>query len=415
MTTYQTLSNAYRAFKVQSALGSQASGSGGTVFRTTGGADGQMNKAATESDEVRRDGMRTRGRHGTQKTGGNPSGHLSLGTYDEIFEAVMRGTYGTADLQLDESDFTSITTGANSIILASGSPIDLGLHVHDVIRLTNHASAGNNNRNLRITGLSATTITVAEDLTVNAVADTDCEITRPGRMLINPAAGSLVKRYFTWEEHEIDIDGSELFTDVVFGGMRFSMQPNGIIMFDTTWMGTGQFEPLTGGSAPHFTDPYESVSGNMAVVDATIRLGSEDLVALSSLDLSMDLQPAADDVFGSGAIKYSPDVFLGQLGIAMNLTMLRKDLAYVANHLAEDQLSLHILAVEQESEPKDFISIAIPNFTLGGVAKSALSKQGGGRTQTLSVPMALVGKDERGSGYNPTMAIIQISNAETPS
>lgn len=415
MPTYQTQSNAYRAFKAQSAIGSQASGSGAMVFRTTGGTDGQLTKAATESDEVRRDGMRTIGRHGTQKTGGNPMGHLSLGTYDEILEAVMRGTYGGADLVLDESDFTSITTGANTIVLTSGSPIDLGLHVHEVIRLTNHSSAGNNGRNLRITAVDATTITVAETLTVNAVADTDCEITRPGRVLINPAAGSLVKRYFTWEEHEIDIDGSELFTDVVFGGMRLSMSPNGIIMFDTTWMGTGQFETKTGGSAPFFTAPGETTSGNMAVVDATLRLGSEDLVALSSFDLSFDLQPVAPDVFGSGAIKYAPDVFLGQLGIGINLTMLRKDLAYVANHVDEDQLSLHILAVEQESEPKDFISIAIPNFTLGGVAKSALSKQGGGRTQTLSVPMALVGKDERGDGYNPTMAIIQVSNAETPS
>lgn len=411
MTTYQSQSQAWTAFKVQSGLGSQASGSGGTVLRTTGGQGGRLSKAATESAEVRRDGMSSRGRHGTYKTSGQAGGELSLGVADEVMQAVFRGTWGSADLELTESDFTSLTTGANTIILASGSPISLGIRVHDVIRLTDHSSAGNNNRNLRVTGLSSTTITVAETLTVNAVDDTDCAIVRPGRVLINPAAGSLISRYFTIEEHEVDIDASEVFTDCVWGSLKFTMQPNGIIMMETGWVGTGQFETKTSGSAPFLTTPTEPTGTPLAVVDATIRIGSTDLVDLTSLDLTFDTAPAAPDVFGSGAIKYAPDVFPGDMKVSGSVTALRSDLSRVANFLAEDQLSLHILAVENESEPKSFVSIAIPNFTLGSVDKSALSKTGGPRTQTMSIPAALVGKDERGSGYDATMAKIQVSNA----
>ena len=413
MTTYQSQSQAWTAFKVQSALGTQSTGAGGTVLRTTGGQGGRLSKASTESQEVRRDNMSSRGRHGTYKTSGTAGGELSLGVADEVIQAVFRGTWGSSDLALDESDFTSLTTGANTIILASGSPISLGLRVGDVIRLTNMAETTNNSKNLRITGLSATTITVAETLTVDAVADTACNITRTGRVLINPAAGALVSRYFTIEEHEVDIDASEVFTDCVWGMLKFSMQPNGIIMMETGWVGTGQFETATGASAPVLTTPTEPTGTPLSVVDATIRLGSTDLVDLTGLELTFDTAPTAPDVFGSGAIKYAPDVFPGDMKVSGSITALRADLSRVADFLDETQLSLHILAVENESEPKSFVSIYLPNFTLGSVDKSALSKSGGPRTQTMAIPAALVGIDDRGAaaGYDPTMAKIQVSNA----
>lgn len=413
MTGYQSQTQGWTAYKVQSGLGSQASGSGGKILRTTGGQGGRLTKAATESAEVRRDGMSSRGRHGTYKTSGQAGGELSLGVADDVIEAVFRGTWGSADLELTESDFTSITTGANTIVLTSGNPITLGIRVFDVIRLADHSSAGNNGRNLRVTGLSATTITVAETLTVNGSADTDVSIVRPGRKIFNPAAGSLVSRYFTTEEYEVDIDSSEVFTDCVWGSLKFSMQPNGIIMMDTGWVGTGRFETKTGGSAPFLTSPTEPTGTPLAVVDATIRMGGTDLVDLTGLELTLDTAPVAPDVFGSGAIKYAPDVFPGEMKIGGSVSALRADLARVASFLAEDQLSLHILAVENESEPKSFVSIVIPNFTLGSVDKSALSKQGGPKTQTMQIPTALVGIDDRGAaaGYDSCMAKIQVSNA----
>lgn len=419
MTVYQSNSNGYCAFKVQSALGSQASGASAEIFRTTGtGGGGKFTKAATESNEVRRDGMRSRGRHGTYKTQGSEGGQLALGAYDTVLQALMRGTYSAADLAITEASVlggsaaaTSITTTTSTIVAAAGSWITQGLRVGDVVRLTGHSTAANNSKDLRITGLTALTITVAETLVLNATPDTAFTVTRPGRVLINPAAGSLVKRYYTWEEHELDIDSSSVYTDVVFGNGKVSMATDGIIMFDAGWWGTGQFTTLSGASAPLFTSPTENTAAAMSVVDATIRLGTSDLVELSSFDLTFDIAANAPSVFGSGAIKYSPDVFTGQMGINLNLTMLRKDLAYVANHVNEDVLSLQILAVENESEPKDFISFYVPNFTLGDVARSGLKKEGGGMTQTIQIPVALVGKDDTGGAFDATMLKIQVSNA----
>ncbi|MDP1867000.1 MAG: phage tail tube protein [Bradyrhizobium sp.] len=411
MPTFQSNDAGYAAYKVQSGLGVQASGADARIFRTTGGAGGKMTKASTPSNEVRRDRMRSRGRHGIQKTSGVQGGQLALGAYDDVLEAIVRGTYSAADLAITEATagLTSITTGTNTIVAAAGSWITAGVRVNDVWRLTNHATAANNGKNLRITGVTALTLTVAETLTANAVADTAFTLTRPGRVLINPAA--VVKRYFTWEEHELDIDGSEVFTDAVFGMGKIAMGPNGIITFEAGWTGTGKFETVTGGAAPFFTSPTENTAVEMAVVDATLRLGTEDLVELTSFDLTFGTGPMAPETFGSGAQKYSPDVFTGPFGISINLGALRKDLAYVANHIAEDTLSLHVLAVDLESEPKDFIAFSVPYFTLGGVDKSSLSGSAGPRTQTLSVPEDLVGKDQRGGAYDPTMIKIQVSNA----
>lgn len=412
--TYQSQTQAYVAYKVQSGLGTQASGSGGTVLRTTGGAGGKMTKAATESNEVRRDGMRTRGRHGTQGTTGEWGGELSIGSHEAIMEAVMRGTWGSANLAITEATSgaaSEITTTASTIVGNTGSWITVGLRVGDVIRLTGHSTAGNNSRNLRITGLTATVITVAETLTENAVADTAYTITRPGRVLINPATGSLVKRYFTIDEYMVEIDQSEVMTDFVWGSMRFSMQTDGIIMCDPGGIGTGKIEALATGSSPLLTSPSEATNAPLSVVDATIRLGSSDLVDLTSFDIGMDISLNAPKVFGSGQQKYSPDVFSGQMGITLNLTALRKDLVYLGNYIDEDVLSLHVLAVENETAPEDFVSLYVPNFTLGDVARSALSKEGGPMTETLSVPVALVGKDNTGGAFDPTMIKIQSTYA----
>jgi hypothetical protein len=413
MTTYQSQSNGYVAYKVQSALGTQASGSGGTILRQAGGAGANLTKAATQSNEVRRDGMQIRGRHGTQKTTGAWTAEASLGSHETIIEAIMRDTWDASALVVTEATSggpTSVTIGANAITGNTGSWITVGLKVGDVIRATNLTDAGNNSRNIRLTGVTATVLTTAETLTPNATPDTSFTLTRP-KKLIQYSAASLVKRYFTIDEYDVDIDQSTVLTDFVWGNVKFSMTTNGLLMADPGGIGSGRIDALATGASPLLTSPSESTAVPFSVVDATIRVGSVDVVELTSLDLTCDITPSAPDVFGSGAIKYSPDVFTGQMQVSMNLTALRKNLQYLTDFIAETQYSLHILAVENESEPKDFLSIYVPNFTLGGDTRSALSKAGGALTDTIAIPAALVGKDTSGGAFDPTMIKFQSTGA----
>lgn len=403
--------NGYCAFKVQSALGTQATSTGATILRQTGGQGGRLSKAPIESLEVRRDGLSTRGRHGLQKSGGGYSSELSVGGFDAILESVLRGTWSAADLAITEAtaSLTSITTGANTIIAAAGSWITAGLRVGDVVVMTGHSSAANNSINLRITGVTASTLTVAETLVVNAVADTAFTITRTGRKLVNPGAGSLVKRYFTIEEYEYDLDQAELFTDCVWSSFNLSMQPNGLLQFNSAWTGTGKFETLATGLSPHFTTPTTPTGDPLAVVEASVRLGSGDLLDLTSFDITVDNQAMSPDVISS--VPYAPDVFTGTEMVTCNITMLRKDLLSVVDFIDETPMSLHVLAQENEAAPASFFSLVLPNFTFGSMDKSPLAKAGGPRTQTISIPPALVGIDNRGGAYDATAVKIQVSNA----
>jgi hypothetical protein len=103
--------------------------------------------------------MSVRGRHGTQAIAASYNAEASLGSLDPIIEAIMRSTWDSSALTKTQADFTSLTTGANTIVMTSGNPITMGFRVGDVIRAAGLPDAANNARNLRITALSSTTIT----------------------------------------------------------------------------------------------------------------------------------------------------------------------------------------------------------------------------------------------------------------
>lgn len=395
----------YTAFLVQSALGTPATGAGGTILRQTGGTQAKLSKAAISSKEIRQDGQPVKGRHGMQTAVGGPYGtELSLQSSDQIMQAVMRATWDT-EITKTQSDFTSLTTGAHTIIMTSGNPITMGFRVNDVIDVLNFTDAGNDLTNLRITALSTTTITVAETLIVEATPDTTCSVVRRGRKIIMPAAGSLVNRYFTIEEVENDITASRLFNDCLWKSMKFSMAPNGIISFEPTWVGTG-FESVNSGS-PILTSPTLGANAPMAALDATLRLGGVDVADITAIDIMLDNGAVAPLVVGS---KISPTVVPGLNQVTMNLTVLQKDMTYISGFLNETGYSLSLKMVPNMAEPKDFININIPNFTLGGADISPMSTAGGARTVTISVPAGLIGHDPTGTGFDDTAMSIQISN-----
>lgn len=404
---YQTNFNAYVAAKVQSAIGTPASGSGGFIIRQTGGTPAKLTKTAIDSKEVRRDAQHTRGRHGMQATTAGPYGtEVSIGSVDPIYVALLRGVWDT-EITTTQSDFTSLTTGAHTIILTSGNPITLGFRVNDVIQATGLTDAANNSKNLHITGLSATTITVAETLVVNAVADTSCSIIRRGRKVIMPAAGALVNTYFTLDSYEYDIDTSRVLSDCFVKSGKWSMAPNGLVMFEPTFVGTGDWTIETAGSSPLLTSPTLSSGAPLAVLDATLLIGGVVMADLTAFDVTLDTAPVAPAVAAS---KISPTVLPGLNTVTMNLKFLRKDTSWDADFLNESSMSLSVTAVDQAAEPKNFLSLNVPYFTLGSADVSALSTAGGPREVTISVPSALVGHDTTGAGYDDTMMSIAVSN-----
>jgi hypothetical protein len=410
---YQSQANGLVAFKPQVTKGTAVSGAGGFVLRTAGGPGGRLVKGVYESNEVRRDLMRIRGRHGLRQVSGSYTVEVSLDNCDSFYEALFRGTWDILPpVALPSGGITSITTTSPGTITANaGSWLTAGFRVGDVITLTGHSTVGNNGRNLRITALTALSMTVAAldggTLTTDAVADASVTITRPGQKLINPAAGASVNRYFTIEEYDGDLDLTEVFVDCVITSIKFTVAPGGLITSDIAFTGTGLFNTLAAGSAPTFTAPTESVGLPLSSVDAVIRYGASDFADLTSWDITIEIGGVAPEVVGS---VISPDVFTGQMAISMNFTTLRQDYSRMTEFLAETPVSCHIVMAENEAAPQDFLSLFVPNMTLGGIDKSPLSREAGPRTQSITVPSGLIGKDTTGGAFDATMIKLQVSN-----
>ncbi|WP_439618309.1 phage tail tube protein [Shinella sp.] len=397
---YQTARQVEVSYKLQTVEGTKPSNSAAKAFRLNEGGL-NLTKEPINSNENRRDGMTTRGRHGSRNVSGNYSGDLSVGTFDELVEAAWWGTFSPA-LTIDEDTAglasATLAVGANTITASAGSWITAGLRVGDVIRATAGLDDENLDRNLRIIGLTGAVITLAEDLTVEAGPIATYSFVRPKKV-----TQGMTRRAFCFEEREIDIDGSEVFEWCRIGSMALEMQPNGMATVNFSIVGRNM-EVLEGAQSPYFTNPSYTTSTGLTAVEAKIVLGTTEVVDLTSLSLTFDRRAAGTPVVGSDL---TPDVFDNNMTVAGSITGLRKDFSRTKSFLEEDTLSLHLLFAEREGEPSEFISLVIPFLSLASSSKSAIG-QDGPRTQTLDL---MPGIDERGGAYERCMAIWQTSAA----
>jgi hypothetical protein len=396
---YQTGRNVVVAYKANaSAYGTPAvGGSGATGFRPiTGGLN--LTKTAIPSNENRRDGMRTRGRHGQRAVAGSYQAELSVGTFDALFEACLRGTWSAAATITQASVASaSLSVQTDGFTISGGSWITAGLRVGHTIRFTTGVLAANQ-INCRVIGLTATKATVAETLTAEVGPIASWSVTR-GKTLIQPATP--VNRDFSFDEYEVDIDQSERFDGVRVGGFSLEMRPDNLLNVTFNLVGKDGVVLATGAS-PYFTSPSFTTTLPLSVVDARLRLGTRNLVDLTGLTIGFDLSAQPVSVAGSNV---TPDVFTNLASVTAEVTALREDLADVTRFLDETQLALHLLCGIPGSN--DYFGLSMTNLTLGGATKSALG-QDGPRTQTLPL---VVGIDEAGGAFDPTMIRLSTSAA----
>ena len=156
-TTYQTGKNIAVLYKVQAAKGTAETGAGGYGLRVRPSAGLKLGKGIIQNEAIRGDGQTRRGRHGTRNVSGGLVSDLCVGEMDNPFEAYLRGTW-SASFTITQTDVTSITTTTTEIVGASGSWLTEGVRVGDMVKLTDHSTAANNSKWLRVLGVTASTI-----------------------------------------------------------------------------------------------------------------------------------------------------------------------------------------------------------------------------------------------------------------
>jgi hypothetical protein len=397
----QSAKNVTVAFKQESAFNTPPGAGGAEVLRFTPSAGLQLQSATIRSNEQRADALQTMGRNGSEQVTGTYTAEASVGSHDTLYEAVMRATW-QAPLTITEATSGApdeITTEANAIVGANGSWIAAGLRVGDVIRLSGHSTAANNDRNLRVAALTATRIETIETLTPNAVADTTYTIVR-GKKLANPAAP--VKRTFYVDQRNVDIDGSQLFGGVRWTGLKITGTPDGMAELEFTALGASM-TVATGGDSPYFTSPTVYNSVPLVFADARIGLNGTDITVATAFELTYTINAATQPVVGS---KVSPDVFDNDVTMSGSFSMIREDFDRVQAFRDETEFALHILLTEPVPEPKPYLSFYVPRCKYTG----ADAPLGGDGAMIESLPFQ-TGAQTAAAGVDATMLTICTSAA----
>lgn len=378
-------------YKVESVFNTAPGVSGGTRTRLIPCPGAKYMRQPIVSQEISSDGLQRMGRLGMHNVTMGYQQELSCGTPNDWLEALMRGTWNTP-AAITQTSLTSVTTGANSIIASAGSWLTQLARIFDVVRATGLPDAANNSKNLRVTGVTASTLSTAETLVINAAPDNAFSIALP-KKLVNAALPT--HRSFYIEEHYRTLDLSIVIGGARIVGCKITVRPNAIALIEWTIL-AASVTPLATGSSPYYTSPTPTVSIPLTGIESVIRAGGSDIATLTGYELELALSAKPVEVIGSAT---APDIADNQLSVKGSLSGVAADLSNVSRIQNETEISMHSMFTEPEAEPKDYFSIGLPR-----VKVNEWSKAFGGDDALIESMPFITGKQESVSGYDDTIA-----------
>ena len=382
------------SYKVEVTTGVAVSGAGGKEFRKNSGSGLQLARVTINPNEIRSDGKTSMGRLGSRSVAGTLGGDLSLGTFDDLFEAGVRGTWATLSITQASAGLTSVTSNATSFIAAAGSWLTAGFRVGDVFTCAALAATANNARNLRVTAVTTLTLSVMEALTVDAVADASFSMLR-GKKLVQPTIP--VRRSFTFDEYLVDLDLSKTTAGCRVASIKVTGQPDGMAIVEFGLVGMVQTTNSSVAS-PTLTSPTLTSTVALAWLDATIRVGAADRTNLTSFDFMFDNGAKGLPVIGS---TMSPDIFENNAAITGSIAGTIQDFAQMDEFIGETEFEFHALLVEPTAEPKSYISCFLPRLK-----RTSYTTPMGGDGAMIGTSSFISGTKGTVSGYDDSMITI---------
>lgn len=400
MSDMQESVGVYVSYAVESTLGTQSAGTGQKIRRVTTSL--AVSKDSFQSAEVRPDQQISDMRHGVRRAAGSIEGELSTVTWDDWFEAAMRGTWA-AGTSKSQADFTSIDADetASTLTLGSGDPIAEGFRVGDVIRLGGSLD-GNQGKNFRITGFSGTgnrVIGVSPAPADIGSAVTTFTIAVAGKKLTN----GVVKRSFTVEQVFPTLDASELFLGMRVGGFSLRVPPNGMTTISWDLQGVSGLVLESGNSPAYGSAADAPNTGVMAGPNGALRVNGADRAIVTSIDMALSVSLTSQPVVGS---QYVPDIFYGRTQVTGNISAYFDSADLVNAFLAESEMDVVVYLESGSTDPKDFLCFNMQRVKLSGVSKSIGADDG----VIVSFPFSAL-LASAGSGKDGTTLTIQRSNA----
>lgn len=357
-------SSTYFAYKKETVANTEETGAGGkTLRRVTATLD--LEKAEVTSAEKRTDFQEVNVTHGTRSVSWSVNGELYGGDYKELLAAICRRDF-TSIAAINASVGEEYTISSGVLTRAGGSFVTDGALVGLVGRLTNMTVTANNNRNLLLTSVAATTagITAVDGgaaVADDATADADAVLTIPGLLTYIPES-SHTSDTFTIERHDSKTDTSQVGWGCKVGTVEISIQPDQAPTLNISGLGINRRE-YTAGSAPSLTSPTAAGTGAlMASAIGYIRLNGTAYAIVTGADFTIDTGISNQPVIGSNV---SPDIFYGRaVQITGTLSVLRDGVAIENLFDDETEFELNLFVAAPGSEPRAFYNFFMPRVKL---------------------------------------------------
>ncbi|MGE0290331.1 MAG: phage tail tube protein [Bradyrhizobium sp.] len=257
------------------------------------------------ANEKRQDQVQPIAKLGTKRVPVTTNHLLSCSTHYLALEACLQGTWTTAVVTADQTDFTSVRAVNSTSVFefGGGNPATAGFRVGDVIQFSDLSEADNNSKDFIILSMGGTSnreVTVypaPEDMT----ADSAFSVTTRGRSLFAPTS-SLVSRKYVLETYTPDSDIAKVYSDIRFGGFDLSIAPNQMTQINFAGMGRDR-EVFSGGSAPFFGSPTaETTTDVISSMDGLLRLNGSTLAVATGFSLNWNKALSAPAVVNSSGL-----------------------------------------------------------------------------------------------------------------
>lgn len=325
-----------------------------------------LTRDAYTPDEIRIDQQQPIDKLGTRRVPATINALLSPASHELAIEAVLRGTWSAAAVELDEGDLTSVAASASgkTLTFGGGDPVALGLRVGMLARLAGASETANNGINFTILGFSGASNRVMEvyPAPTDMTADTEFDLVSVGRYVSAPAS-SLVRRKFAIETCNSDSDIAKLYTEILFGGLSFNAAPNQDIRMGFTGMGRGR-TVYSEGDAPFFTAPTAAPTSDViSSMDGLLRLNGSTIGYMTALEFSFASQLAAPaqinaDGLAAGVVAQGNRVLSG------SFTLFELDTTFHTLYDAETEFSILAHCPENDDADADAVNIFLPRVKI---------------------------------------------------
>ena len=350
------------SYKKQSGLGVPASGGSGQELRRVTSTI-NLTKDTYQSNEIRSDQQIADFRHGSKQVTGTLSAELSAGTYKDFLQSVLRKDF-VAISSLTAAAVT-IVASTGVITFQTGNPLTGGVKIGNVVRITvGSVNAANLNKNLLVTAVTATTLTVktlnGSALADNATSVTGVTIAIPGKYTYVPETAQ-TQDYYTVEHWFSDVAQSEVYSDIVQTNAQVKIPANGMATIDFPLVGLN----VSTGTSQVLTSPTAITTGGVtAGVNGLLLVAGTPVAIVTSIDFDVNGNVAvADAVVGSLT---RPDVFQGVVGATGTFSAYFTDATFRDYFINETEVSIIVALTTDSTATADFVSFTMSRVKIGG-------------------------------------------------